>query len=282
MLDAVIRDPYARSFMAALEGKVIVIIGGTAGIGLAGARACLAAGANVVAVGRDDAALVDARNALDNSRSEVLAGDAIDPQTAERAIARAIERFNRFDGLYHVAGGSGRSAGDGPLDKISDAGWSHTLDLNLRSVFLSNRAALNSFIANNVAGSIVNVASVLAFDPSPSHFATHAYAAAKAGIIGLTRSAAAYYAPRGIRMNAIAPGLVDTPMARRAAGDERIQRFIATKQPLDGGRIGASTDFDAALIFFLSDASRFCTGQVLSIDGGWCLSDGQISPEQTS
>jgi len=116
--------------------------------------------------------------------------------------------------------------------------------------------------------------SVLGYSPSPEFFATHVYAAAKAAIIGLTQSAAAYYAARQIRFNVIAPALVETPMAKRAAGDTRILKFIATKQPLDGGRIGRPDDLDSAAIFFLSDESKFVTGQVLAVDGGWCVSEG--------
>jgi NAD(P)-dependent dehydrogenase (short-subunit alcohol dehydrogenase family) len=261
----------------ALAGKSVVIIGGTAGLGLAGARACLDAGAaSVVAVGRDDDSIQLARELLRADRSEVIVADANDPGTAPKAIERAIARAGRFDALYHVAGGSGRSAGDGPLHEITDAGWDRTFEMNLRSAFYSNRAALAAFVRDKVAGSILNTGSVLAFSPSPKFFATHAYAASKAGLIGMTRAAAAHYAPLGIRLNVLAPGLVDTPMARRAANDATIQKFIATKQPLDGGRIGAPADFDSAVVFFLSDASRFCTGQVLAIDGGWCVSDGQI------
>ena len=149
--------------------------------------------------------------------------------------------------------------------------------MNLRSAFYSNRAAVAAFIRDKVSGSILNLGSVLAQAPSPTYFATHAYAAAKAGLIGMTRSAAAHYAPLGIRLNVLAPGLVDTPMSRRAADNAAIQKFIATKQPLDGGRIGTAEDLDAAVVFFLSDASRFCTGQVLAIDGAWSISDGQVS-----
>ncbi|HZL35388.1 MAG TPA: SDR family oxidoreductase, partial [Tepidisphaeraceae bacterium] len=182
----------------------------------------------------------------------------------------------RFDALYHVAGGSGRAKGDGALHEISDGGWDFTLDLNLKSTFYSNRAAVRQFQKQKTGGSVLNMASVLAFSPSPRFFSTHAYAAAKEGIIGLTRSAAAHYAAHNIRFNAIAPGLVDTPMARRAAADEAIRKFIATKQPLDGGRMGRVEDLDAAVVFFLSSQSRFVTGQVLAVDGGWSLSDGQI------
>jgi NAD(P)-dependent dehydrogenase (short-subunit alcohol dehydrogenase family) len=144
-------------------------------------------------------------------------------------------------------------------------------------VFYSNRAELRYWLAHRRGGSILNVTSVLGFDPSPHFFATHAYAAAKAAIIGMTRAAAAEYAPHQVRINALAPALVDTPMARRAVSDEKIMRFVATKQPLDGGRIGRPADLDDAVVYFLSDESRFVTGQVLAIDGGWCLSDGQVT-----
>jgi NAD(P)-dependent dehydrogenase (short-subunit alcohol dehydrogenase family) len=203
-------------------------------------------------------------------------GDARDPATAESAVASAVERFGAVHALYHVAGGSGRSHADGPLHEVSDDGWNFTLDLNLRTVFHSNRAAVRQFLKQGSGGCVLNISSVLAFAPSPEFFATHAYAAAKAGVVGMTKAAAAYYAPDNIRFNVIAPGLVDTPMSARAAGDPEIQKFIRTKQPLDGGRIGRADDLDAAVVFLLSDAARFVTGQVLSVDGGWAVSEGQV------
>jgi NAD(P)-dependent dehydrogenase (short-subunit alcohol dehydrogenase family) len=124
-------------------------------------------------------------------------------------------------------------------------------------------------------GAILNMGSVLGWSPSPRFFATHAYAAAKAGIIGFTKAIAAYYATQRIRCNVLAPGLVETPMAQRAARNKAILRFIRSKQPLDGGRIGQPADLDAAAIYFMSDESRFVTGQVLAVDGGWCLGEGQ-------
>ncbi|MBX7121828.1 MAG: SDR family oxidoreductase [Opitutaceae bacterium] len=86
----------------------------------------------------------------------------------------------------------------------------------------------------------------------------------------------ACYAGNNIRLNVIAPALIETPMVRRAAGDEGILEFIRTKQPLDGGRIGRPDDCDAAAVFLLSDASRSITGQVVAVDGGWCLSERQV------
>jgi NAD(P)-dependent dehydrogenase (short-subunit alcohol dehydrogenase family) len=203
----------------------------------------------------------------------VLALDAAQDGSAEQAIAAAVERFGKLDGLYHVAGGSGRAHGDGPLDQLSTSGWQATLTWNLTSVFYSNRAAVRQFLRQQSGGSILNLASVLASHPAPAYFATHAYAAAKAGILGLTRASAAQYAANDIRCNALAPALVETPMSQRAAGDAAIMDFVRRKQPLDGGRIGDARDLNDAVIFFLSDDSRFVTGQVLAVDGGWTVVD---------
>ena len=186
-----------------LHNKVIVIVGGTSGLGLSAARACAAAGAAVVAVGRSQQEC-DAAESMLGDRARLLAGDAREPGTAEAAIDTALSAFQGFHALYHVAGGSGRSQGDGPLESLSEGGWEFTLELNLKSVFLSNRAAVRQFLAQATGGSVLNLTSVLAGSPSPRYFATHAYAAAKAAVIGLTRSAAAYYASHAIRFNALA------------------------------------------------------------------------------
>jgi NAD(P)-dependent dehydrogenase (short-subunit alcohol dehydrogenase family) len=256
-----------------LQDRSVVIIGGTTGLGLSAAKACVRAGARVVVCGRNRESAANAEQAL-GPAARVLVGDAIKPDTAAAAIRIALDTFSRFDALYHVAGGSGRQAGDGPLDEVTDDGVDATLQLNLTSLIYSNRAAVRAFLARGSGGSVLNMGSVLAFSPSPRFFATHVYAAAKSAIIGFTKSCAAYYAPQGIRFNVVAPALVDTPMAQRAAGDDAIQRFIRTKQPLDGGRIGRPEDLDAAVVYFLSDASRYVTGQVLAVDGGWSVSEG--------
>ena len=231
-------------------------------------------GARVVIVGRDDDSVEPALQTL-GAEARGFAAEATDPATAPRAIEQAVHEFGGFHGLYHVAGGSGRRFGDGPLHELTDDGWRATFELNLTSVMFANRAAVQHFLARGDGGSILNLGSVLALRPSPRHFATHAYAAAKSALVGFSTSLAAYYAAHGIRVNVLTPGLVETPMAQRAAQDDAIQRFIKTKQPLDGGRIGQPADLDAAAVFFMSDASKFCTGQVLSVDGGWSVSEGQ-------
>lgn len=266
----------ARFADDALAGKSLVIVGGTGGLGRAATRACVAAGARVVAVGRDPEkaeALVHEFGAA----VRIITGDAGEAGTAESAVAVAVAHFGGLDGLYHVAGGSGRAHGDGPLHELTAEGWAYTMQLNLASVFHSNRAAVRQFLAQGRGGSILNCASVLGFSPSPRYFTTHAYAAAKAGVIGLTTASASHYAPQGIRCNVVAPALVATAMSQRAQKDEAILRFIRTKQPLDGGRIGQPEDLDAAVVWLLSDASRFVTGQVIAIDGGWSVSEGQFA-----
>jgi NAD(P)-dependent dehydrogenase (short-subunit alcohol dehydrogenase family) len=253
-----------------LADRVIVVIGGTSGIGLSGVRALVSAGARVVALGLRGSGAEAA--AICGTSGAVVEGDATDRAVVDSAIDAAVRIHGRLDGLYHVAGGSGRRFGDGPLHEITDEGWRATLDLNLTSVFLSNRAATRRFLEQEQGGAIVNLTSVLAYAPAATHFSTHAYAAAKAAIIGLTRASAARYAAQGIRFNAIAPGLVETPMARRAANDPEIVAFVRRRQPLDHGRLGRSDDVDGAAVFLLSDASRFVTGQVIGVDGGWSVS----------
>lgn len=260
--------------MEILKGKSIVIIGGTSGIGLSSAKVFVDEGANVIIVGRNEDNVSKALEIL-NKNADGFGGDASRKETALKAIDRCVQQFGSFDGLYHVAGGSGRKMGDGPLHELTLEGWNKTLDLNLTSLMLSNQAAVKKFLELKTGGPILNMGSVLGFSPSPHFFSTHAYAAAKAAIIGFSKSVASYYAKDNIRVNVIAPALVETPMAQRAANDESIISFIKTKQPLDGGRIGTPEDLGGLAIYFMSEQSKFTTGQVVAVDGGWCVSEGQ-------
>jgi NAD(P)-dependent dehydrogenase (short-subunit alcohol dehydrogenase family) len=259
-----------------LKGKAIVVIGGTSGIGLAAAHAFLEEGASVVVVGIDDESAAAAARSL-SANAIILQGDAIDRNTASNAIQKCLGSFGTFDGLYHVAGGSGRRFGDGPLHELSLEGWNRTIELNLTSLMLSNQAAIRKLVETNTKGSILNMGSVLGHAPSPQYFVTHAYAASKAAVEGFTKSIASYYAPHGIRINTLAPGLIETPGSQRAANDAGIMSFIKTKQPLDHGRIGRPSDLTGAAVYFMSDQSAFTTGQVLTVDGGWSVSEGQYT-----
>lgn len=257
-----------------LAQKAIVIIGGTSGIGLSAAKALEKEGANLTLVGLDEKSCEAARKELTN-KPLIICGDARQEGIAKEAIEACVEKFGDFIGLYHVAGGSGRKFGDGPLHELTLEGWNQTLALNLTSLMLSNQAAIQAFQKLNHGGSILNLGSVLAFSPSPKYFVTHAYAAAKAAIEGLTVSSAAYYASQNIRINVLAPALVESPMSQRAMTNSEIMNFSASKMPLDGGRVGQPSDLDQAAVFFLSDDSKFTTGQILHIDGGWHLTEGQ-------
>jgi NAD(P)-dependent dehydrogenase (short-subunit alcohol dehydrogenase family) len=255
-----------------LRNKRCLIVGGTGGIGRAAARRFLAEGARLVLAGHDPAAgqatLADLAGAV-----TFLPCDATHPDEVERLFAEAVAHLGGLDVLYHVAGASGRRAGDGPLHECSEAGWRFTLDVNLTSTFLTNRAAVRHFLQSGTAGAILNMASVLALAPAPEHFDTCAYAAAKGGVIALSRQSAARYASAGIRINVLAPGLIDTPMSARAVGDPAIRAFLARKQPLAGGP-GQADDLAEAAVFLCSDAARLVTGVVLPVDGGWCVADG--------
>ena len=241
---------------------------------LPAAKAFEQAGANIVVVGKDQDSCDAAKSVLDK-QAKVICKDAAVSGTAKSAIDLCIREFGDFDGIYHVAGGSGRKFGDGPLHEMTLDGWNQTLSLNLTSLMLSNQAAIKTFLELKTSGSILNMGSVLGFSPSPKYFVTHAYAATKSAVIGFTKSIASYYAEHNIRINVLAPALVETPMAQRAASDDLILNFIKTKQPLDGGRIGQPGDLNGAAVYFMSDFSNFTTGQVLSVDGGWSLSEGQ-------
>jgi NAD(P)-dependent dehydrogenase (short-subunit alcohol dehydrogenase family) len=257
-----------------LQNKRIVIIGGTSGMGLSAALAFIGEGAKVVAVGRHPENSEVAASQLKDD-AVVLTSDATNEDTAAKAIETSVSHFGGFDALYHVAGGSGRKFGDGPLHEMTLEGWQYTLHLNLTSLMLSNRAAIQYFLEQQQPGAILNMGSVLGFSPSPKYFTTHAYAAAKSAIIGFSKSIASYYAPKNIRVNIIAPALVETPMSQRAVKDETIVAFLKTKQPLDGGRVGLPEDTNGAATFLLSDHSKFITGQVIAVDGGWSITEGQ-------
>lgn len=249
-------------------------MGGTGGLGLSAALACIEEGANVIAVSNNREQAEEVSRQFKNMGA-VIIGDARTETVAESAIEACVGRFGGFDGLYHVAGGSGRKFGDSPLHEMTAEGWHQTLELNLTSMMFSNKAALNFFMEHKQGGVILNMGSVLGISPSPKYFTTHAYAACKSAIIGLSKSIAAYYGRYNIRVNVIAPGLVKTSMSQRAVADEDIMQFIQTKQPLDGGRIGIPEDVDGAAVFLLSDHAKFITGQVIAVDGGWSVTEGQ-------
>lgn len=248
--------------MASLAGAGALVTG-AGGISSATARALSAAGARVMVVDREAAVL----DRLIAQAPELLShtADLTAPGAADQAVAVALRAFGRLDIVCNVAGISGRRYGDGPVHEATDAGWDTVMETNAKTVFTMCRAALKPMMAQR-DGVIVNMSSVLAYAPNAEHFATHAYAASKAAIIGLTRSMAAYYAPHGIRVNAVAPGLIATPMSARAQHDEAILTYLQQRQPLTG--LPGEADDVAQAVLYLVNA-HFVTGEVLEVAGGW-------------
>ena len=266
--------------MKQLHGKRCLIVGGTTGLGRAAAKRFLEEGAKVVIAGRSTDKGEEALTALRTlGPVSFTACDAAVPDQVEGLFADALTFLGGLDVLYHVAGISGRRYGDGPLHECSDEGWHATLGANLTSTFLTNRAAVRRFLQQGAPGAILNMASVLGFSPVPRYFDTIAYTATKGAIISMSRLAAARYATDGIRVNVLAPALIDTPMSGRAVNDSAIRHYLRTKQPLTAGP-GQPEDCSDAAVFLCSDAARFITGIVLPVDGGWCVSEGQYPTER--
>src|ERR671931_664081 len=193
--------------------------------------------------------------------------DITRPGGAEQAVAEA-ERLGPLTGVVHAVGMSGRSLGDGPPSACTDEGWAEVLRVNLESAFRLLRAAFPAFRRAG-GGSFVAVGSVLAEHADPD-FLTVAYAVGKAGLRGLVRTAALEGAADGIRVNLVEPGLVDTPMARRAIGDERIAARVRALQPLGGEAVPAAAVADA-VAWLLSPAAGRTTGAHVPVDGGWTV-----------
>ena len=253
--------------MGTLENKVCLITGST---GIAEATALHAAeeGAKVFVTSRTEdhcRALAEKLGAQGAYR----AADLTQPEQVAEAVRACVDQWGRIDGLFNVAGISGRRFGDGPLHECTEEGWDATLEANAKSVFLVCRAVLQQMLAQK-RGAILNMASVLAFAPERRFFASHAYAASKGAIVSLSKAMASYYAPHGIRVNAIAPALVETPMSQRAGASAEIMAFMRDKQPL--GAMMSAADVAGMAVFLLGDRARAITGTVVTVDAGWCVS----------
>ena len=248
----------SRSF----DGKTALVTGAGSGIGRAVAQQFAAAGARVVLVGRNREKLEAVAEEL--PRSLVLPFDHADETAVEEAMAVVRAKLRRLDILINNAGRYTAS----PVSETATSLWQGSLDSNLTGPFLLTREALP--LLRETRGSIVNVSSTLGMKPIPG---AASYCVAKAGVIMLTQATALEEAPNGVRVNAVCPGVVDTPIHRdRVASEDELQGFFdsaAKLHPL--GRIGTADEV-AALILYLSSAhSEWTTGAVMPIDGGISL-----------
>lgn len=255
-----------------LQNKVLLITGST-GIAAATARLAKSEGAILFIAGIDKASVRGLAAEL-NCGFQVV--DLTKSVAVEDAVAKCVSLNKRIDCLFNVAGISGRRFGDGPLHECTEEGWDQTIEVNLKSLYLMSRTVLRVMLEQDldehgIRGSILQMGSVVVRSPDSQHFATHAYAASKSAIHGLTEAMASYYASHKIRVNAIAPGLTRTPMSQRAQENAELLEYMRGKQPLCD-RMLEPEDIAEAAVFLLGNRARRITGEILSVDAGWRLS----------
>jgi NAD(P)-dependent dehydrogenase (short-subunit alcohol dehydrogenase family) len=246
--------------MTSLAGKVALVTGASSGIGLAVARAYAAAGARVVLsdvaepAGRTAAAEIERAG----GSARFVAADVASPDACERLVRATLDGFGRLDCACNNAGIGGEQA---PLAEYTLEGWDSVIRVNLSSVFYCMKHEIPAMVRAG-GGSIVNMASILgavAFRAAP------AYVAAKHGVVGLTQSAAVDYADRKVRVNAVGPGFILTPLLSRL--DDATTKAVAALHPL--GRLGAPEEVASLVVWLSSDEASFVTGSYYPVDGGY-------------
>ena len=245
-----------------VEGKVAIITGGSQGIGNGLAKGFAKAGASVVLAARGAELLEVAVREIESDGGIAMAvpADVKESSQVSRLVERTVETFGRIDVLINCAGGAGGDRFIPLLDMEEDA-WDRVVDLNLKAVYLCCRAAGRVMVAQK-SGSIINISSGAANLPLAGM--TH-YGAAKIGVNLFTKSLAMEWGPHNVRVNAISPGMTDTPGERKHMPSETMDLY--TKMiPL--GRIGQPEDMLGAALFLASEASDFITGAIIPVSGG--------------
>lgn len=246
-----------------LEGKVAFVTGAGSGIGAACARRFADEGARLAGFDLTDAPLEDWQAAAARSAGALyLQGDVRDEATVASALQTVRDRLGRIDVVVNAAG----VAGGGPVHLAPTEEWDRVVDINLKGTFLVSKHALVAMLDQG-GGNIVNIASVEGLEGSEGG---SAYNASKGGVVLLTRNMAMDYARKGIRVNAVCPGFIDTPMLRGVFAfpgmDEMLAKITDAHQL---GRLGRPDEIASAVLFFASEDSSFVTGQALAVDGGY-------------
>ncbi|WP_313413554.1 SDR family NAD(P)-dependent oxidoreductase [Stenotrophomonas sp.] len=246
-----------------LSGKVVIVTGAGSGIGAVTARAFAEDGAKVVLVGRREAPLVTVADSINSAGGQtlVVTGDVSDADDVDAVISHTVNHFQRLDFVFNNAGIQGEG---GPITEMDEAAFDELIAINLKGPWLMTRAALRVMIAAGHPGAIVNTSSFLS---TAATVGTSAYSASKAGLDAMIRAIALEVGPRGIRVNNINPGVIDTPMLR-AHGDTIIPP-LAARAAL--GRVGTPEDIASVAVWLCTDEARFITGQSILVDGGFTI-----------
>lgn len=248
--------------MAQLLNKVAVVTGASSGIGAATARLFAREGASVVVAARRQNLLEQLVSEIagDGGQAVAVVGDVCDPDLADRVVETAIDRFGGLDVAFNNAGSVGQPDA---LPDVSEAEWRAVLDINLTSAFLGARRQIPAMV-NRGGGSLIFTSTFVGH--TVGFPGLGAYAAAKAGLIGLTQVIAAEFGQAGIRANSLLPGGVDTPMGQRVANTPELQSFVSGLHALR--RLARPEEIARAALFLASDASSFMTGSAMLVDGG--------------
>jgi NAD(P)-dependent dehydrogenase (short-subunit alcohol dehydrogenase family) len=242
--------------------KVALITGGTSGIGRATAIAFAEQGADVVIAGRREAEGAESLTLVQKAGGQGLfvRVDVNDESEIEAMVAKTLERFGRLDFAFNNAGVGG--LGRATMTATADI-YDQIMNINVRGVFFSMKHQIPAILQSG-GGAIVNNASVLGLRPSAN---SPIYSASKAAVVGLTKSAALEFAPKGLRINAICPAIIETDMTEQLRGEEQTRAYLLSLHPV--GRFGQSEEVAASVLYLCSPEASFITGVALPLDGGF-------------
>jgi len=245
-----------------LDGRVAVVTGASSGLGERFARVLHGAGASVVAAARRSDRLAELEASIgDDSRFAVETADMTVDDDCDRLVRAAIDRFGRIDILVNNAGVGTPQ----PAEEETPTRFREVIEINLNGLYTMSHLVGRTMIERR-SGTIINIASILGLVAS-APIKQASYCASKGAVVNLTRELAAQWARKGVRVNALAPGWFPSEMTAAMVVDDSAIAFVQRTCPMS--RFGEPDELDGGLLFFASDASSYCTGQILAIDGGW-------------